>query len=220
MRFLSIVVNLLIFGVSAFSPIKIYSKASNNFILEGNEIDTKEKIVKPSDLDIYFYGPVTDDTCLQLTTALKQMDKISKRNHFELGNGSLAPISLHIQSNGGMLMPSFYVCDVIQNLDTPVHTYIDGYAASAASLISVCGKKRYTTRFSNMLIHQLSTRHSGKAIELEDGMKNVDLLMENIRKIYLENSKLNESKLNELLLHDLWLSSYQCLEYGLVDEVL
>ena len=59
-----------------------------------------------------------------------------------------------MQSMGGELMPTFYVCDTIKNLETPVHVYIDGYVASAASAIAVCGDKRYMTKHSSMLIHQ------------------------------------------------------------------
>ena len=49
-------------------------------------------------------------------------------------------------------MNTFYITDLIEKMETPVNTYVDGYAASAASLISVVGKKRYMTQNSLMLI--------------------------------------------------------------------
>jgi ATP-dependent protease ClpP protease subunit len=185
---------------------------NNNF----EEYNNNSNIIAPK-LDVLFYGSVTDESCLQLTNALNTLDKISKKNS---KSNYIEPISLHIQSYGGMLMPSFYVCDFIKNLDTPVHTYIDGYAASAATLISVCGDKRYTTRFSKMLIHQLSTGYKGKALELQDGIENVNLFMDNIKTIYLENSYLDINTLNNLLSRDIWLNSTKCLEYGLIDEII
>ncbi len=217
-----------------FSP-KIFSKYNRYNLKEISNEEEEFKIIYPVNeierstnqsnfilpkLDIMFYGQVTDESCLQLTTALNKLNDISKSNALKSNNFELQPISLHIQSYGGMLMPSFYVCDVIKHLDTPVHTYIDGYAASAATLMSVCGDKRYTTRFSKMLIHQLSTGHSGKAQELKDGIDNVNLFMDNIRTIYLENSNLDLNTLNDLLLRDIWLNSTKCLEYGLIDEIL
>ena len=65
--------------------------------------------------------------------------------------------------------------DLIENLNTPVYTYIDGFAASAATLISVVGKKRFITKNSLMLIHQLSGSDTGKFYELQDQMTNMNI---------------------------------------------
>lgn len=184
-----------------------------------SKISKDDNLIFP-ELNILFYESVTDNSCKILNQYLIQYDKISK-DIYELYPGyERVPISLHIQSYGGMLMPVFYVCDVIKNIDTPVHTYIDGYAASAATIISVCGNKRYITRFSRMLIHQLSTGHKGKSSEIEDQMENMLSLMDDIRTIYLENTNLDIEQLNKLLVRDLWLNSTTSLEYGLVDEIL
>ena len=110
-------------------------------------------VIEP--LSLHFYGAVSDDSCMQLTMALNDLDK--KAKHQKVIYPDLNPfISLHIQSGGGALMPTFFVCDTIKNLDTPVFVYVDGFAASAASLMVVSGKKRFMTRNSAMLIHQLT----------------------------------------------------------------
>ena len=153
-------------------------------------------------LSIYFYGPVTDTSCLQLTQAINTMDVKAKQQ--KVLNNQLKPnIPLHIQSGGGSLMPSFYVCDFIKNTDTPVYTYIDGFCASAASLISVCGKKRFMTKHSSMLIHQLSGVASGKFNEVKTEVKNLNFFMNNVRQIYLENTNLDEQTLDDLLKTDI-----------------
>ena len=105
-------------------------------------------------------------------------------------------------------------------METPVYTYVDGFAASAASLMSVVGAKRYMTENSLILIHQLSGSESGKYNEMQDQMTNMRILMSIIRKIYLEYTKLDENTLNALLQKDLWLESKTCLAYGLVDEII
>ena len=102
----------------------------------------------------------------------------------------------------------------------PIHTIIDGCAASAATLMSIVGKKRYITKSSLMLVHQLSSVHSGKMQELEDDMKNSMLFMEHIRELYKKYTKIPSKKLNKILKHDLWWDSSLCLEYGLVDEII
>ena len=40
-----------------------------------------------------------------------------------------------------------------------------------------------------------------------------------IKKIYLENTKLDINTLNYLLSHDLWLNSTACQKYGIIDIV-
>lgn len=117
-------------------------------------------------------------------------------------------------------MPTFYVCDIMKKIQTPIHVYIDGYAASAASLIAVCGDKRFMTEHSAMLIHQLTGASSGKFNELQNEMTNFNLFMDNVRNIYLNNTKLDKKILEELLLSDIWLDSNTCLNYGFVDEII
>ena len=130
-------------------------------------------------------------------------------------------INLHIQSGGGSLLPSLSSIDLIRTLDMPVNTFIEGYAASAATLISVVGAKRFITKNSVMLIHQLKmgTEYS-KFNEIQDYYSNAETLMEIVRNIYLENTKLDKEVLNELLNKDLWLNSTFCRNVSLVDIVI
>ena len=169
-------------------------------------------------LTIKYYGDISTKNCLYLTESLKKMDYQSKI--IELKYNFRPPIKLHFQSHGGELLPSFFVCDVIKNLDTPVHIYIDGYVASAASLIAVCGNKRIMTKHSFMLIHQLKSKLSGKFNEMEDEIKNLNFFMNNLKEIYLNNSNITSEKLEKLLVTDIWISAEQCLSLGLIDKII
>ena len=181
--------------------------------------NSNPEVLENNNNDIYFYGPVNMRSCIILKNYLIDLD--NKSNIFKAQYKiSPPPINLHIQSPGGSLLHAFYIIDLIRTLETPVHTYIDGFAASAATLMSVVGKKRFITKNSLMLIHQLSGSEGGKYSELKDEMANFDTMMNNIDNIYLEYSKLNKTKLHELLSHDLWLNSELALEYGLVDEII
>ena len=169
-------------------------------------------------LDINFYSPVTTESCMALTNYLKQLDVKSKQ--LQIQYGETFPIHLHIQSGGGMLMPTFYVCDVIKSLDTPVHVYIDGYVASAASLIAVSGAKRYMTEHSFMLIHQLQSQSSGRLDEMKDEMSNLDFFMKNVDDVYMKNSNISKTILDKLLSNELWIDAETCLKYNLIDEII
>lgn len=174
-------------------------------------------IVEP--LTLHFYGPVSEDSCFQLTFALEELNKRAKHQRV-IYPGLNPSISLHIQSGGGALMPTFYVCDIIKKIETPVDVYVDGFAASAASLITVCGNNRYMTKNSAMLIHQLTGATSGKFNELKDEMTNLNFFMNKVKNIYLENTKLNSSVLDNLLASDVWLDAETCLAYGLIDKII
>lgn len=168
--------------------------------------------------NIYLYGEINDNSCLQLSLTLEKINRDCINNYInkQINN----TISLHIQSMGGSLLPAFYVCDLLKNLETPVNTYIDGYAASAASLISVCGNKRYITKHSSILLHQLRSSMQGKDNELREELDNLNQFMIYVKDIYLANTNFDENELNNLLLRDKWLNSTYCLKNGLVDEIL
>ena len=116
------------------------------------------------------------------------------------------------------LIPSFV--DFIKKMETPVHIYIDGFVASAASLISVCGHQRIMTEHSFMLIHQLRSQSSGKFNEMKDEMKNLDFFMNNLKDIYLSNSYITPERLDQLLETDIWISAQECLDLGLIDRII
>ena len=102
----------------------------------------------------------------------------------------------------------------------PVDTIVDGFVASAATLLSIVGKKRYITKHGYMMIHQLSAWSEGKLSELRDHMENAEELMSKIKEIYTTYTKLPEKELNGILNHDLNFDVETCLKYGLVDAVL
>jgi ATP-dependent protease ClpP protease subunit len=178
-----------------------------------------ETLVQSTNNNIYFYGAVSESSTLQLKTKLQELDTHLQTMaiHYKI---DVPPIYLHIQSYGGSLLHTFYVMDLIKMLKTPVYTYIDGFAASAATLMSVSGKRRFMTESSVMLVHQLSSGASGKFEEIKNEYSNMVEFMEIIKKTYLNNSNISSQHLDALLKQDLWLNSAKSLEYGFVDEIV
>ena len=100
-----------------------------------------------------------------------------------------------------------------------MHTIIEGASASAATLMSVVGAKRYIRPHASMLIHQLSSWFGGKLAEIEDDYKNVTQMHETIKEIYKKHTKIRDAELEDMLKHDLWWKADKCLDEGLVDEI-
>ncbi len=162
--------------------------------------------------DVYFYSEINDETLFRLNSNLLYLNHNLEANQ---------EINLHIQSQGGSLLPSFSTVDLIRTSDIPINTYIEGYAASAATLISVVGAKRFITKNSVMLIHQLKMgTENSKFNEIQDYFSNAETLMEIVKNIYLENTNIDKPLLESLLDKDLWLNSTTCKNYGLIDIII
>ena len=130
------------------------------------------------------------------------------------------PIMLHINSYGGSVFAGLSAVDYIKNSKIPVHTVIDGCAASAATLMSCVAHRRYMHKNACMLVHQLSGLMWGKFQEMKDDMENSEMLMKKIKDIYKQHTKIPQHELDNILKHDIWWEAEKCLEYGLVDELI
>jgi len=168
---------------------------------------------------IMFYGEVSEKNAKLLNKALRTVDKDLQVFKVKYDSDP-PPIKLHISSYGGSVFAGFSTVDVILNCKTPVHTYIDGSAASAATLISVVGDKRFIYEHSHMLIHQLSSGMWGKFEDFKDEMENLDMIMSMIKKLYKERTNLSTRQITEILKRDKWFNAEKCLEIGLVDEIV
>jgi ATP-dependent Clp endopeptidase proteolytic subunit ClpP len=167
---------------------------------------------------IYFYCGVTKKTCLKLNNELRKLEYNILNNGQNILNKDKF-IYIHINSFGGSVFAALSTIDTIQSLRVPIVSIIEGSAASAATMISICCNYRIILPNSLMLIHQLSSSTWGKMNELEDEMKNLKKLMKMITELYKKYTKLKPNKLDEILKHDIWWDSKECLKVGLVDEI-
>ena len=176
--------------------------------------------VEGEDNIIYFYSSVTQKENFKLNKEISSIGRQMEMVAVKLGMDIPPPLHLRINSYGGSVFAAFGSIDYIMKSKTPVYTYIDGCAASAGTIMSVCGAKRFMGENAYMLVHQLSSTSWGKFAELQDDMKNNENLMKRIKEIYEAKTKIPRGKMDELLKHDLWWDAKTCLRYGLVDEIL
>lgn len=130
------------------------------------------------------------------------------------------PIKLYITSNGGYVYQVFSAIDTILNMKIPVNTICKGFVASAGTLLSLAGKKRFITENSYMLIHEIRSGSWGKFTHMSESFENSKQLMEHIKKYYIDRTKLTDEDLEEQLKKDLSWNAEKCLEKGLVDEII
>lgn len=169
---------------------------------------------------IYLYSDINKDTVLNLNRQIDDLTRQLKIIQFTYDLPHPPAIELHICSDGGDIFAAMASVDKIISNTVPIDTYCEGMVASAATLLSSVGNKRYITKSSCMLVHQVTSGLWGNYMQFKDEIKNLELLMSLIKDVYLKRTKFDASTLDELLTHDLCLNSEKCLSYGLVDKIL
>ena len=167
---------------------------------------------------IYFYCSVSKSSALSLNKEIRTVTRDLLTYSRKYGMNP-PPIYLHINSYGGSVFAGLSIIDQIKENAIPIYSVIEGAAASAATMISVCCDKRFIKPNSYMLIHQLSSGFWGKMNEFQDEIANLKELMKVIKKIYIENTKLKSDELDDILKHDLWWNASVCKKKGLVDKI-
>lgn len=183
---------------------------------------TGDRIPRGVEVDenrIYFYCPVGDHEALELNRLLRRLDVEMKYLASRLECRSI-PIHLHIHSPGGSVFAGLSIADNIKSCTTDVYTYVDGSVASAATLISMSGKKRFMSKNSFMLLHQPQLEWAGKLDEFRDEIENQDHLYEKLTALYLDNCNMDKQQLDDLLKRELWLPAEKCLELGIIDKIV
>ena len=163
--------------------------------------------------NLFLYGPVNAAKCRSLCKKLLAFD----------AKETYEPITLHIQSPGGSLRQALHLVDVIKEMQTEVHTVVDGFAASAATLISISGTfgKRSMHHSSCMLIHEASTDlPKGTSSQIQIMNTNIQAAQRRVVQMYESHTRLRGVALEEELKRDLILDASTCLAYGLVDCII
>lgn len=186
---------------------------------EDNDSNDSNRVLTTNNR-IYFYSEVSRTKVLTLNKSIINVGLSLQNRANTLGSEKPSNIYLHINSYGGSVFAGLAATDYILSSPVNIVTVVDGCAASAATLMSIVGAHRMIHKHSFMLVHQLSSWTSGKYAELQDDMKNNDLLMKTIKDIYEEYTEIPKKELSKILKHDLWWDAEMCLQYGLVDEII
>jgi len=167
---------------------------------------------------IHFNDDVTQQSMFQLAKELRSVAKTMKLRAVAL-DIEVQPIYLHITTNGGEIHAAFTVVDCMKSLGVPVYSVVDGFVASAGTLISLAADKRYVRPNAYMLIHQLSSGVWGKMNAIEEQVGNMKKLMDHITDFYLEHTPLKSKALHKLLLTDVTWNAEECVRKGIADEI-
>lgn len=160
---------------------------------------------------IWLAGPVNDRMSTVVQAQLMFLDNLDKKD-----------ITLHIDSPGGSVKSGLSIVDVIDYVSSDIITINTGMAASMGSILLGAGTKgkRYSLRFSRVMLHQVSTGASGNIQDIRrsiaEGEKYNQILFELLGKY---TNKTPESVLADTN-RDLWLSADEAKAYGIIDDII
>ena len=161
--------------------------------------------------ELYFYGDIVsswwgawDDTD-QYPEAIK--------NFLDEARGK--DLNIHINSGGGSVFAGITIYNMIKNHVGNKTVYIDGVAASIASVIALAGDKVIMNTGSSFMIHKPSSWIMGNANDMRKCADDLDVIQECIMQVYKDN--LNEGidikDIENMVNAETWLTSEQAKEY-------
>ena len=129
-------------------------------------------------------------------------------------------INLYINSWGGSVKEALGIYNVLRRCGATVVAYIDGVAASAASVIAMAADKVIMPRNTAMMVHNAAWGVYGNSKELRKSADDLDIINGAMLQSYIVKAgdKLPAEKLEELTDGETWLSAEMCIQYGLADE--
>lgn len=135
----------------------------------------------------------------------------------ELGN--FAELDVYINSDGGDVFAGQAMYSMLKRHPAHIHVYIDGLAASIASVIAMAGDKIYMPRNAMMMIHNPWTYSMGNAAQLRKTADDLDHIRKSLLVAYTDKSGMDETRLIDMLDAETWLSADEAIRYGFADEI-
>jgi Sec-independent protein translocase protein TatA len=101
-----------------------------------------------------------------------------------------------------------------------VHTFCDGFACSAATIIFCAGDVRTMGSIAVMMIHNcMSYLGYANSEEMRKAAENNDKINQSSIEAYKKVSNLSEDRIKELMSAETWLTAQECLDYGFATEI-
>jgi len=134
---------------------------------------------------------------------------------------SYKEINVHINSNGGDVFEGLAIFNALRNSQSNINIYIDGVAASIASVIALCGKSVYMNRYSRMMIHSVTAGSYGNAQQMEEAAKMIRDIESILVSIFSDKTGLKDTDVKKKWFDgsDHWLTADEAIEAKLINGV-
>lgn len=170
------------------------------FRAEGNTLYVYDVIVA-SDADAEWMGGVSAERIV------KQLAQMS------------GPIEMRINSPGGDVFAARAIMAAMAGYGDEITAYVDGYAASAASIIAIAAGKVVMAEGSFMMIHKAWTWSVGNSDDFLSAAALLDKIDGTIAETYAGRSGKDREHHVEQMRAETWFTAQEAVDEGLADEV-
>jgi ATP-dependent Clp protease protease subunit len=133
--------------------------------------------------------------------------------------GDIDELRVYVNSGGGDVFAGQAIHSMIKRHKARVIVYVDGLAASIASVIAMAGDVVRMPRNAMMMIHQPWSWGYGNAAEMRRLADDLDKIAESLVAAYAEKTGLEREKIIEIMDAETWLTAEEAVELGFADEI-
>lgn len=128
-------------------------------------------------------------------------------------------VALHINSPGGDVFGGQAIAAAIRGYSGKVTAYIDGVAASIASIIAVTCDKVVMAPGSMMMVHKAWTIQIGNSEEMMETASLLNKIDGLLAQSYATKAGGDVATFTQLMADESWLTPDECVASGLCDEI-
>ena len=163
--------------------------------------------------DINIYGDITSyewmDSDVSSYSIKKEIDELD-----------VDDINVYINSYGGEVAEALAIYSALKRHRARVHTYCDGFACSAATIIFCAGDDRTMGSLALFMIHNcMMYAGMANANELRKYAEDADIINQSSIEAYKKVSNLSEDDIKAMMDAETWLTARECLGYGFATEI-
>ncbi|WP_439652898.1 ClpP-like prohead protease/major capsid protein fusion protein [Providencia manganoxydans] len=134
--------------------------------------------------------------------------------------GNINHINLHIHSPGGEVFEGIAIYNQLKNHNATITVYIDGLAASMASVIAMVGTEIIMPTNAMMMIHKPWGVSWGDANDMRDYADLLDKVESVLIPAYMEKTGKTKEEIEAMLGEETWLTAEECVEHGFANTVI
>lgn len=133
--------------------------------------------------------------------------------------GEIDQLHVYINSDGGDVFAGQAIHSMLKRHKAQVIVYVDGLAASIASVIAMAGDVVRMPRNAMLMIHNPSTIAWGNAEDLRQLADALDKIRDAILTTYQDKTGLGTEELVAMLDAETWMTAEEAIAQGFADEI-
>jgi ATP-dependent Clp endopeptidase proteolytic subunit ClpP len=133
--------------------------------------------------------------------------------------GPIAELTVRINSPGGSVFDGVAIYNALKRHDAAITVWIDGIAASIASMIAMAGDEIVMPENAMLMLHDPAGFVMGTAADMRAMAEALDRMKAGMVAAYRDKSGRDEPEIEALMREESWLSAEEAVALGLADRV-